>query len=506
MKQTLCSFALALLLGLPVRGQSIFDSSQVHVVNIISLYNGLQDTLTSDYILSFDFFQHQIRDIPYTYCKIELDGTLLDTIGIRHKGFNSWWSSPKKPMKLDLNRFKKGQNYQGLKKLNLHNRAGDPTFLRENLSYELLRKMGIPAPRTSFARVYFDGQYAGLYRLVEQVDNEFLDAHFGDHKGNLYKQNSSGSAGYNLEWLGSQQENYYPQYEPENHNNENNWSTLVHFVDVLNNTPDQNFVDSIVAVFDVESFLRVLALDYAVNNLDFYANSGRNYYLYHDAGGDGKIHWLPWDYNLSWREDAPPVDPDPSVSPVLIRRLLNVPQFRQMFWEQYCVLRQYFDYDKLTPRMETDSALIQSWVAVDSSGDFSLDAFQQNISNDWFNLPGLKLFVNKRSNEIDPFLAARGVDCSLVVDVDNPPAEVAALHIFPNPARQDITLQWPESFAAETKQLMLFDALGHLVREEKVPAGGITFNVNLGSLQTGVYFIRVVTGKASITGTVVLGY
>lgn len=495
MKQTLCFIAAAMLLSLPARGQSIFDNNLVHTVHLTSLYDGLQDTLTSDYILSFDFFQQQIRDIPYSYCKAELDGTPLDTIGIRHKGYNSWWSSPKKPMKLDLNRFKKGQTYQGLKKLNLHNRAGDPSFLRENLCYELLRNMGIPAPRAAFARVYFDGAYAGLYRIVEQVDNVFLDRHFGDHKGNLYKQNSHGSAGYTLEWLGPEQENYYPQYELENHESENDWSSLLHFVDVLNNTPDAVFADSIAAVFDVASFLKVLALDYAVNNLDFYGNAGRNYYLYRDAGGDGKIHWLPWDYNLTWREDAPPLEPD-ALTPVLIRRLLKVPQFRQQFLEQYCVLRQYFDTDQLFPRIEADSALTDAWVATDSSGDFELAAFRQNISGDWFHLPGLKSFLDKRSSEIDQFLAGRGVDCSVVVDTDEPEGEDHELLVFPNPAVSSVvTVQWPVNFIAEDKRLLVFDARGRLVIAETATAADIAMQLNLSGLKPGVYFVRLVCGK-----------
>ena len=495
MKQTLCVITAAILLSLSARGQSIFDSSVVHTVHFTSLYDGLQDTLTSDYILSFDFFQNQIRDIPYTFCKVELDGTLLDTIGIRHKGYNSWWSSPKKPIKLDLNRFIKGQNYQGLKKLNLHNRAGDPSFMRENLCYELLRQMGIPAPRTAFARVYFDGVYAGLYRIVEQVDNVFLDQYFGDHKGNLYKQNSQGSAGYTLEWLGNQQEDYYPQYDLENHESENDWSSLLHFVDVLNNMPDAVFADSIAAVFDVPSFLSVLALDYAVNNLDFYGNAGRNYYLYHDAGGDGKIHWLPWDYNLTWREDAPPLEPD-ALTPVLIRRLLKVPQFRQQFLEQYCVLRQYFDTDQLIPRIEADSALIDTWVAADSSGDFELTAFKQNISGDWFHLPGLKSFLGKRSSEIDQFLADRGVDCSTVVDTDEPEGEDNELLIFPNPAVSPVvTVQWPAYFIAEDKRLLVFDARGRLVKAETATAADIAMKLNLSGLQTGAYFVHLVYGK-----------
>lgn len=502
MKQIL--LALALVLCGALRGQSLFDSSQVHEVRIFSLYDGLVDTLTSDYILSFDFFQQQIRDIPYTYCKIELDGAPLDTIGIRQKGFNSWWSSPKKPMKLDLNRFVDDQQYEGLKKLNLHNRAGDPTFLRENLCYELLRKMGVPAPRTSFARVYIDDGYAGVYRLVEEVDNAYLDRHFGDHKGNLYKQNSSGSAGYTLDWLGNKPENYYPQYDLENHRDQNDWSPLIRFVDVLNNTPDAAFADSIATVFDVPGFLRVLALDYAVNNLDFYANSGRNYFLYHDAGGDGKIHWLPWDYNLTWREDAPPVEPDWAVAPVLVRRLLGVPAFRQIFREQYCVLRQYFDAAVLRPRMEADSALIRPWLDTDPSGDFAPSDFEQNIGADWFHLPGLKPNLDQRSTRIDQFLQDHQIDCALVLPTTDPVGASGFLHIFPNPVLETITLQWPDVLAARPGRLQVHDASsGRLLRDEPLPAGSTSFLLDLSNLPPGMYIVQHTGSGARVVGKVV---
>jgi hypothetical protein len=440
MKKFFFFLALTFISVFKVHSQSIFDNSLVHEVRITSLYDGLLDTLTNNYLFSFNFLQQQIRDIPYTYCKIELDGTALDTIGIRHKGFNSWWSSPKKPLKLDLNRFKKGQTYQGLQKLNLHNRASDPTFQREALCYALLDNMDVPSPRTAYCKVYLDDDYVGLYRLVEEVDNEFLAVHFGDHAGNLYKQNASGSGGYGLEWLGNQAESYYPHLRLENHRNENNWLALVHFIDVLNNTPDAIFADSIATVFNVSGFLRALAFDLAINNYDCYVNSGRNYYLYQDVGGDGKFHWLPWDYNLSWREDASLLEPDLALSPVLVRRLLAVPQFLAEFRAQYCVLRQYFATDVLVPRIDATAALIRPALINDPSLDYTITDFEQNIEGDWFNIPGLKPFLAQRSGEIDVFLQNNNVDCNVVLNANEPTNNLGKLIISPNPSNQFVKI------------------------------------------------------------------
>jgi spore coat protein CotH len=239
-------------------GQSLFDNSRIHEIKITSVYESMVDTLTANYVLSFGLGQMQLREIPYAPALLSIDGTAMDTLGIRYKGFNSWWSSVKKPIKVDIDKYRKDQKYDGLVKFNLHNGSGDPTFIRENTIYKMLRCVGIKAPRTAYAKVYIDTTYIGLYRIVEQVDNTFLDLNFGNHDGNLYAQQSKGSAGFSLSWLGDAQENYYPSLALENHQKQNDWSALIHFLDVLNNTPDATFRNEILSVFEVDDFINII--------------------------------------------------------------------------------------------------------------------------------------------------------------------------------------------------------------------------------------------------------
>ncbi len=67
------------------------------------------------------------------------------------------------------------------------------------------------------------------------------------------------------------------------------------FIDVINNTSISEFEDQIEDVFDLDEYLRILAIDILTNNWDSYIEHGRNWYLYHEPITD-KIHWLPWDY------------------------------------------------------------------------------------------------------------------------------------------------------------------------------------------------------------------
>lgn len=462
-----------------IPGQQLFDKSKIHEIKIISLYESLTDTLTKNYLLSFGFGQIQTRKIPYAPALISIDGVVLDSIGIRHKGFNSWWSSDKKPIKININRYKDQQQYDGLSKFNLHNGSGDPSFIRENISYEILRSLGITAPRTAFAKVYIDEDYMGLYRLVEQIDNTFLDVNFGDHQGNLYVQQSKGSGGFVFDWISNNQEDYYESIELENHQKDNDWSSFIHFLDVVNHTPDESFKAEIQAIFDVDEYLQILAFDLAINNLDWYGNSGRNYYLVEVAG---KFHWLPWDYNLSWREDGKSINVNPDDYPILIRRILNVPQFYNSFLRKYCALLPLFASDHYNTLVENEVIAIKPFMEVDPFPDYSFEAFETNASTNWGEIPGLKEFAAQRYTDISATLESLHLDCSVVTEI---PDELASnLKIYPMPANEVLHV---ESSTSVPMQLTIVNCLGNVLLQESINETGM---IDVSHFPNGVYVLK----------------
>ncbi len=60
--------------------------------------------------------------------------------------------------------------------------------MRDRLGYHLFREMNVPAPRSVHARIVVNGQYTGLYAMVEQIDGRFTRQNFVNGKGNLYKE------------------------------------------------------------------------------------------------------------------------------------------------------------------------------------------------------------------------------------------------------------------------------------------------------------------------------
>ncbi len=214
---------------------------------------------------------------------------------------SSHWSSSKfkKPFKVDLNEFISGQSFDGIKKFNLHNGACDPGMMRDFVGYNILRIAGVRAPRVSFCRLYLNGEYWGLYSIIEQIDKTFTDANF-DNDGTLIK-----NIGWTeLQWEGDSIEIYQEDFQLKTNEDTYDWGSFLNFIDVVNNSSDEEFPAAIQKAFDVDLFLHVLAADIMTNNWDSYIDNRRNFFLYDEPSGK-QFHWIPWDYNLSMGGDFP---------------------------------------------------------------------------------------------------------------------------------------------------------------------------------------------------------
>ena len=238
-----------------------------------------------------------LDNITYVHASFQWEYVDLPDVGVRYKGNSSYWAGgPKYSFKVDFNRYVQGQTFHGLKKLNFNNNFGDPSMMRERITYGLHRSAGVVAPRTAHANLYVNGTYMGVYTVIEQVDKTFLDDRLGDDSGNLYK--AHGPKG-TLEWLGPQKSSYEWTYELKTNEAAGDYSNFINFLDVLNNTSDPAFQTSIDGIFNVDSFLSWLAVDVLCSHLDNYSGLGNNYYLY-DNPSTGKFEFIPWDLNLSF--------------------------------------------------------------------------------------------------------------------------------------------------------------------------------------------------------------
>jgi len=281
---------LAIAAPIHAAGDTIFAGAQVHTVNIEFSQPAFWDSLTAYYDAGLE---------QYMAATVTFDGTVLDSVGVRLKG-NSSYSHPndKKPFRLAFDEYIGSQRLDGLKNVQLSNCWEDPTFLREKLHWDALREAGVPAPRANFADVYLNGELWGLYSLVEHVDKTFLSARFGNKEGNLYKAvDGIGTAPRSdFRWLGADTSLYTDHYELKTEESLTRWTDLVTVIDSLNHGGD--LATALPAVVDMPSLYAGLAIDHLLSNMDSYAVTARNFYLYFDQV-TGKMRWIPWDASLT---------------------------------------------------------------------------------------------------------------------------------------------------------------------------------------------------------------
>jgi spore coat protein CotH len=249
-------------------------------------------------------------EFPWVHGELTAGGKTIKNVGLRFKGNSSYMTSargPKRPFKVDLNRYDRALRLNGLKAINLNNNAMDSTQIREALSYAVFRAAGVPAPRTAFAEVTltvpgkYDKEHLGLYTLIEEVDKTFLKDRFKSGKGLLLKPEiqMGRMPVVGIEHLGDNWEKYQAQYQPKNEPSKKERQRLIDFARLISKADDEQLKKEVGSYLDVEEFLRYLAVNALLVNTDSYYGFGHNYYLYLNPETN-KFAFIPWDLNLSF--------------------------------------------------------------------------------------------------------------------------------------------------------------------------------------------------------------
>ncbi len=362
------------------------------------------------------------RDSDYHYhARFIFDnGTIrdtLDNIGFRLRG-NTSRQSAKKSFKVSFNTYEKGRKYQGLEKFDLNGEHNDPSIARAKICWELYREAGVPASRANHIELYINGQYFGLYIHVEHVDEVFVKNRFHNNDGNLYKCLWPAD----LKYLGSNPHFYKIMagdrrvYELKTHVIQDDYSDLAAFIDVLNRAPVADLPCELEPLFDVNTYLKVMALDILTANWDGPIFNKNNFYLYHDQKTD-RFVYIPFDLDNTFGIDWFQIDwakrniyqwgHDTEARPIY-ERILQVPIYRERFsYYIHEYAQRFFSPASFTPYLDSLQAQLTPSAAADNyrtlDYGFSLMDFQQSFSqpiNANHTPYGLKDYATARRNSI----------------------------------------------------------------------------------------------------------
>ncbi|MBM3768437.1 MAG: hypothetical protein FJW32_23900, partial [Acidobacteria bacterium] len=242
-------------------------------------------------------------DFQYVHADLDFDGLALRDVAVRYKGNGTFMQSrgqDKKSLKLDLNKYVKGQKLAGLTKINLHSNVTDASWMNEVLSHRLYRDAKVPAPRTSYARVFItvpekhDRKYFGLYSIVEDIDNSFAQANYGSKDGAIFKP-----VGSIFEDRGEAWSAYAKAYDPKDDPTPAQQKRVIEFARLVSNGSDEEFRAKLGEYLDIEEFARYMAVTTWLSTLDSILGVGQNFYVYLNAKTN-KFEFLPWDLDHSF--------------------------------------------------------------------------------------------------------------------------------------------------------------------------------------------------------------
>ena len=350
---------------------------------------------------------------------VSVNGSIFDSVGVKYKGNSTYNANQaKNPFHIELDTYK-DQDYQGYKDIKLSNVAKDPSFLREVLSYQIIRQY-MDAPLSNYTNVSVNGTLIGLFVSSEAISKTFLKDRFDSKNNTFVKCNPPAGAGPqtsdfpNLTYQGTDSANYEAAYELKS---DFGWNELIALTDTLNNN-----LSAIEAVLDVDRALWMMALDNVLVNLDSYIGAfAQNYYLY--KSDFNQFIPIIWDLNESFgvfsmtgtsnlnsttaKAQMTHLLHENDTDFPLMKQLMTVPMYKRMYLAHIkTILLENFDNGSYVTTAQTLQTLITTSVQADINKFFTNANFTSNLTSDVSSggpgpgggsYPGITNLMNARS-------------------------------------------------------------------------------------------------------------
>jgi hypothetical protein len=297
---------------------------------------------------------HSGQDGPDTQMNgtfISLDGTgteLRYRAGVRNRGHGTR-NGP--PNNYHVN-FPHDQTWKGIGAINFNCRYTHAQILGS----AVFSMAGIAAAHTAAAQVRINGAdlasagspMYGSYVRLEAFDDDFAKRHFPDDPdGDLYTCfRTNGGTEAELRYEGTDPDAYRNRYFKANHATRDDWSDLIHLVDVLDNAPDETYLQEVGKVINLSQWLRYLALDALLLNYEtgLRMGIGDDYFLYRGVT-DPRFVLIPHDLDTILDQGNTHGSVDESVFTVVtgvpgrngvegLKRLFNHPDIAPLYFQQ----------------------------------------------------------------------------------------------------------------------------------------------------------------------------
>jgi spore coat protein CotH len=328
-----------------------------------------------------DLLRENYRENTFYQADLEWRGTRVRNVAIRSRG-NGSRSPAKLGLEVDFNRYVSGQLFAGLEQLVLDNLVQDPALIRERLAMALFARVGHAAPRETFARVFINGAYEGLYAIVEPIDSQFLARSFGSGAGTLFEYHWVDA--FFGAYMGEDLEPYKLRFEAENNRSLGDVALYAPIHDLFreaSNAQDGAWRQNIERYVDVPQFLAHVAVEQYLTESDGLLGAwGMNNFYLHRPAGTTQHQFIPWDRDHAFQEA------DASIflrgdANVLFRQLMAYEDLRALYLQALAACaRAATEDDWLQREVIATAALVRDAAYEDVRKPFTNEQFEAEVT------------------------------------------------------------------------------------------------------------------------------
>jgi CotH kinase protein/Secretion system C-terminal sorting domain len=462
----------------------------------------------------------------------------LGKAGIEFRGSTSQTFFPKKPygveLWVDATQTSRKVALMGMPSESdwvLNTSYNDKTFMRDVLAYDLANRMGRYATRTRYCEMMINGNYEGIYILMEKIKKDknrvdvstlkTTDNTGDDVTGGYILKIDKTEGGKSRLWntqLTVNGKNYtipiqieYPKLgdiTEQQFNYIKNYVT--EFETSLKSNDYMNPAAKWRSMSDIDSFVDYFLLTEVTKNVDGYRLS-TYFYKEKDSKG-GKLKMGPaWDYNLSFgnadysdgyktsgfqykqNDLLIPANDTYFLSPFWWEKLVTDSTFAKKVASRWKVMKQsVFSPDRIDKWMDSTATVLQPitarnfsrWTGVLGTkvwpNYYVGSTYQQEVS--W-----MKSWIRQRVAWLDGQFATYGVALANEQEI----VQESPLRVFPNPSESQTTIEY-DVLRKGRVLINVYDLTGRLIKtlaDEDKSAQTYTIPFNSENLKSGMYIV-----------------
>jgi len=241
---------------------------------------------------------------PWSKSDFDFGGRSFTNVATRFKGNGTFLFSQNaysRPYKLDFAKGNPDRTFAAQSELNLHNLAADRSLLSDSMGYEFFRNAGVPAPRTTYTRLFvtiegqLESRFLGLYVVIEDPGETWLNAALQTEGGSLFKPVTMEL----FHDLGDDWNAYTGIYNPKSKVSQAHQKRLIELCRLVTHASDADFAQHIFEFVDRDALCRYLACETLLANYDGIFSNGQNFLLWIDPRSH-RFGFSPWDLDHSW--------------------------------------------------------------------------------------------------------------------------------------------------------------------------------------------------------------